>query len=69
MNYTTITDESIASDNYWLMVEDAAARLAAERWFGGDGCVEFPKPDAETTARCEACAKRYFGHPVEESDG
>jgi len=66
MNYAAITDESIAFDDYWLMVEDAADRLADERRFGGGGYVELPEPDAETAARCEVCAKRYFGHPVEE---
>jgi len=71
MNYAAITDESIAFDDYWLMVEDAADRLAAERRFGGDGYVEFPEPDEETAARCEAVARRYFGHPVrmEARDG
>jgi len=38
MNYAAITDESIASDDYWLMVEDAANRLADERRFAVPGC-------------------------------
>lgn len=65
MNYPNIAAESLDSDYRDLAFTDAANRLADERRFGDGGYIELPEPDEETVARCEACAKRYFGHPAE----